>query len=244
MRATETIGVSDATSLAVVVPLRGRFKFFSGRRRDVPGNAYREHSKARLGLISVVVFLGFWEFVVATGLVNPLFCSSPTRILGTYGHLWQVGLANDIAVSGKEFVIGFALSLLVGIPLGILMGWFKPVEALLDPVVTVFNATPTVALTPLLIISLGIGIQSKIAIVFVGAVIAILINTAAGVRTLDPTLLKAARSFGASNLQIFRTIALPGSVPYIATGMRLALGQALIGIVVGELYGASAGSAT
>jgi len=97
------------------------------------------------------------------------------------------------------------------------------------------------ALIPLFIIWFGIGINSKIAVVFLGAVFAILINTAAGVKNLDPALIKAARSFGASDAQLFRTVVLPGSVPCILTGLRLGLGHALTGVVVAELVAAQAG---
>jgi NitT/TauT family transport system permease protein len=98
-----------------------------------------------------------------------------------------------------------------------------------------------VALTPQLIIWFGIGLNSKIAVVFLGAIFAILINTAAGVKSIDPALIKAARSFGASDAQLFRTVVVPGSVPFILTGVRLGLGHALTGVVVGELIAAQAG---
>jgi NitT/TauT family transport system permease protein len=136
---------------------------------------------------------------------------------------------------------GFGLSILFGLPLGMLMGWYRRLNQALDPFVTFFYTIPRIALTPLLIIWFGIGINSKIAVVFLGAIFAILINTAAGVRNLDPALIKAARSFGASDAQLFRTIVLPGSVPFILTGFRLGLGHALTGVVVGELIAAQAG---
>src|SRR5206468_9135363 len=111
----------------------------------------------------------------------------------------------------------------------------------LDPFITFLYATPRIVLLPLFIIWFGIGVESKIAVVFLGAIFAILINTTAGVRNLDANLVKVARSFGASDFQLFRTIALPGSVPFILTGLRLGLGHALTGVVVGELVAAQAG---
>jgi NitT/TauT family transport system permease protein len=130
---------------------------------------------------------------------------------------------------------------LIRIPLGILAGWYRPLEAILDPFIAIFNATPGVALMPLIIIWFGIGEPSKVAVIFLGAIFAILLSTITGVKNLDATLITAARSFGASSFQIFRTVALPGTVPFMLSGIRLGLGHALIGIVVGELYGASGG---
>jgi len=202
---------------------------------------YTAHDKLILGSASVVLFLAVWEWAGTSGAVNPLLSSSPSRIITTFQQLAQGELGSDVIISSTEFLYGFGLALLIGIPLGILMGWYRPVEGVLDPFVAVFNATPGVALMPLMIIWLGIGMPSKIAVIFLGAIFAILINTAAGVKNLDAALITAAQSFGASSFQIFSTIALPGSVPFILSGIRLGLGHALIGIVVGELYGASGG---
>jgi len=129
----------------------------------------------------------------------------------------------------------------VGIPLGIATGWYRRLFYVLDPFISAFYATPRVALLPLIIIWVGIGIWSKIVVVFLGAVFPVLLNTLAAVRTTDARLLRAARSFGAGDLQVFRTIVLPGSVPFILTGLRLGAGRALVGVVVGELYAATAG---
>jgi ABC-type nitrate/sulfonate/bicarbonate transport system permease component len=203
---------------------------------------YQAYYRQILGTTGVVLCLALWEWAGTSGAVNPLFISAPSRIVHTYAALIASGeLWSDVRVSGLEFLYGFGLAIVVGIPLGIAMGWYKPIEAIFDPFVNFFYATPRVALLPLMIIWLGIGINSKIAIVFLGAVFAILINTIAGVQNLDATLIRAARSFGATDFQIFRTIALPGTVPFLLTGVRLGLGHALVGVVVGELYAATAG---
>lgn len=203
---------------------------------------FEAYYRPLLGTFGVVAFLAFWQWAGTSGFANPLFVSSPSRIIAALIGLSATGeLGKDVAVSGEEFVYGFVLAIVVGIPLGILMGWYKPLEALLDPFVNFFYSTPRIALLPVMTIWLGIGMNSKIAIVFLGAVFAILINTIAGVQNLDHALLRAARSFGANDMQIFRTIALPGTVPFLLTGIRLGLGHALIGIVAGELYAAQAG---
>jgi NitT/TauT family transport system permease protein len=203
---------------------------------------YSEHTDWILGGIAVIAFLILWEWAGTSGAVNPLFSSSPSRIARAFSGLVANGeLGHDVVVSGLEFIYGFALAVVVGIPSGILMGWYRPLNAVVEPFVNFFYATPRVALLPLMIIWLGIGIGSKIAIVYLGAIFAVLINTITGMKALDAQLVKAARSFGATDKQIFRSIALPGSVPFILGGIRLGLGHALIGIVVGELYAATAG---
>src|SRR5262249_29754887 len=147
----------------------------------------------------------------------------------------------DLAVSGEEFVLGYGLAILIGVPLGILMGWYSRLNAVLDPFVNALYATPRIALMPLIIIWFGIDLPAKIAIIFLSTVFPILVNTITGVRTMERDFVKVARSFGASDGQLFWTVALPSSVPNLLTGLRLGLGHALIGIVVGEMYGASAG---
>lgn len=203
---------------------------------------YDAYYRPLLGTVGVVAFRAFWQWAGTSGFANPMFTSSPSRIVTTFISLAASGeLATDCWVSAQEFLIGFGLSIVIAIPLGILMGWYKPLEALLDPFVNFFYSTPRIALLPVMTIWLGIGMNSKVAIVFLGAVFAILINTIAGVQNLDNALLRAARSFGANDMQIFRTIVLPGTVPFLLTGIRLGLGHALVGIVAGELYAAQAG---
>src|SRR5579883_832578 len=203
---------------------------------------YTRWGDLTLGGRRIIKKIALWEWAGTSGAINPLFTSAPSRVVTAFIRLINDGeLGHDIVVSGLEFLYGFGLSIIVGIPFGILMGWYKPLNAVLEPFVNFFYATPRVALLPLMIIWLGIGINSKIAIVYLGAVFAILINTITGMHALDEQLIKAARSFGASDMQIFKTIALPGSVPFILGGIRLGLGHALIGVVVGELYAATAG---
>src|SRR5260370_24382839 len=120
------------------------------------------------------------------------------------------------------------------------MGWYRRLNYALDPFISFFYSTPRVALLPLLILWFGIGIWSKIAVVFLGSFFPVVINTIAGVRNLDAGLIKTSRSFGATDAQIFRTLALPGSVPFILAGLRLCVGHALMWVVVGELVGAHA----
>lgn len=194
-----------------------------------------------LGATSVAVFFIVWEVVVQLGLIRPIFVSSPSRILRAAVWLSAHGLWLDISVSGSEFLLGIALAMGVGLPAGILLGWYGRLRDIFDPFVAALYSTPRVALLPLLILWLGIGIKSKIAVVFLGAVFPILVSTKAGVESIDDSLLRCARSFGASDRQIFRYLAAPSSMPFIVSGLRLGMGRGLVGVVVGEFIASTAG---
>ena len=202
----------------------------------------RRNEQLIVGTTSVVSFLLVWQLVTAARVVPELFLAGPGDIYRAYGELLREGkIWQDALVSGQEFGMGYGLAVFVAIPLGLLIGWYRRVRYALDPFITFFYSTPRIVLLPLLIIWFGIDIWSKVAVVFLGAFFAIVINTTAGVRSLDANLIRVAHSFGKSDLEIFRTIALPGSVPFILTGLRLGIGHALIGVVVGELVAARHG---
>jgi ABC-type nitrate/sulfonate/bicarbonate transport system permease component len=181
---------------------------------------YLNQEKKILGTSAVIIFLTVWELVGNTlGLINPMFMSAPSLVgkaavqLFASGEIW-----NDLRVSGIEFAWGYVLSAIVGVPFGIACGWYRKMAYIFDPFINAMNATPRVALLPLVIIWLGIGILSKVGIIFLGAVFPILINSRDGVKTTPYNLLTAARSFGASEWQIFRSVVLPSTLPFILTG--------------------------
>jgi len=219
-----------------------------------------------IGTVAMVSFLLFWEWVGTSGIVNPMFTSSPSRIIraadrlffdggigavfaalfaGNLAGAWTAiakgSIYKDIWISLQELLAGYGLAIVVGIPLGLSLGWFRRWNYILEPFVSALYATPSVALLPLYIIWFGIGINSKIAVIFMSAIFYILMYSRVGVTTVDANILKCARSFGATDMQLLRTVVLPSSVPYIMTGLRLSSGRALIGVVVGELYAATAG---
>ena len=195
-----------------------------------------------IGTGAVVVVLIAWEVVALLQLKPKLILPGPFDVLDAFRSLFVDGdIWLDLWTSAQELVTGLALAVLIGLPVGLLIGWYKRIAWALNPFINFLYATPRIALTPLLIIWLGIGSESKIAIVFLMALFPILINTAQGVQALEQGTVRVARCFGASDLQLFRTVALPGTVPFIASGMRLAVGQALIGVFVAELSGAQHG---
>ncbi len=204
---------------------------------------YLNQEKKILGTISVALFLILWELVGNTfQLINPMFMSAPSLVWKAAAQLFGSGeIWNDLRVSGIELLGGYLLAVFFAIPFGIMTGWYKRMSAIFDPFINAMNATPRVALLPLVIIWLGIGILSKVGIIFLGAVFPMLINTRDGVKTTPQNLLNAARSFGASEWTVFKTVVLPSTVPFILTGLRLGVGRGIVGVMVGELYAATAG---
>jgi len=204
---------------------------------------YLNQEKKILASAGVITFLVVWELVGNTfQLINPMFMSAPSLVWKAAVQLFSSGeIYNDLYVSGIELFWGYFLSAAVAVPFGIMVGWYKKASYIFDPFINAMNATPRVALLPLVIIWLGIGILSKVGIIFLGAVFPILINTRDGVKTTPYNLLTAARSFGASEWMLFRTVVLPSTIPFILTGLRLGLGRAIVGVMVGELYAATAG---
>ncbi|MBI4528103.1 MAG: ABC transporter permease [Deltaproteobacteria bacterium] len=212
---------------------------------------YLTQEKKILGASAVALFLALWEFMggawsiynpIPFLQVNPMFMSAPSLIGKAAVQLFGSGeIWNDLKVSGIELLGGYLIAVLFAIPFGIMTGWYKRMSAIFDPFINAMNATPRVALLPLVIIWLGIGILSKVGIIFLGAVFPMLINTRDGVKTTPQTLLNAARSFGASEWMVFKSVVLPSTVPFILTGLRLGVGRAIVGVMVGELYAATAG---
>ena len=200
-------------------------------------------SRYALSTLSVVVFLLVWQITISMGFVDPIFLSSPVQVAGAaYEQFVVTGeIYPHILVSATEAVIGFALAIVLGVFLGLMMGRFEPIRKILEPFVMALYSTPSVALLPLFILWLGIGLWSKVLIVFLGGVFAVLVNTMAGVRGVNPRLIETAEAFTATKTEIFFYIILPASVPFIVAGIRLAIGRVLISVFVAELYAANQG---
>jgi len=205
-------------------------------------NFWHEHRTGITRAFVVVGVLVLWEGLVRSGVISPLFLSSPLAVAGwivngvATGSIWQ-----HIAVSGQEALIGFGLAVATGVPVGIAMGRVRTVRDTLEPFIMAANASPTVAFLPLLIIWLGIGLWSKVVLIYLGAVFTVVVNTEAGVANIDPRLVETARAFMATRRQVLTKIVIPSAIPFILAGLRLATGRVLIMVVVAELYAATAG---
>ena len=198
--------------------------------------------RTTISLLAVLVFLAVWQVVPGLGWVNVQFTSQPSsvavaaiEVFRTDDFLFHAG------VSLTEFCLGFALALAVSIPLGALLGTSRYARYLIDPPLMALYMAPTLILLPIMVIWLGIGMASKVAVVFLGALFPIVVNTMAGMREANSKLIRTAQSFGANKLDIFIRILIPGSLPSIVMGMRLAVGRGVLGVVVGELYASEAG---
>jgi NitT/TauT family transport system permease protein len=195
-----------------------------------------------LRIVSPIAFLLLWEGVVRVGQVNQLLVPSPAAVLWTTVELVVDGrLPWAITVSLNRVLQGFVAGSLIGIALGLLVGWFRAVEDAVDPLVAATYPIPKSALLPLFMLWFGLGDTSKIMTILSGVVFLVLINTVTGVKAIDPVLIKAARDLGASQGQIFAKVVVPGALPNIFTGLRLGAGVALILVFVTELEATKAG---
>lgn len=211
------------------------------RSAEVSGPLGR-HARVVLGLASLATFLTLWELSSRAGLIDEFFFSKPTSIVAA--GLAEIQLPrfwNDVRVSAFELVAGFALAAGTAIPLGLVFGWFKRLSYMADPWLNLFNSLPRIALLPMIVLWLGLGVESKLAVVFLGAFFSIVIPTVQGVRTVDRRFLDVAHSFGASHRRLFTSVVFPATVPFIATGLRLGIGRALIGVVLAEIYAQTEG---
>jgi ABC-type nitrate/sulfonate/bicarbonate transport system permease component len=212
------------------------------RRSVVRPSRIGQYEPVLVGTGSVVFVLTVWQLVANARIVPVLFLPGPIDIGQAFVKLFQDGeIWLDIATSGQEIIVGYGMAMVIGLVLGLLMGWYTRFQYAMDPFVNFFYSTPRIVLIPLFIIWFGIDMPSKVAVIFLGALFPIIINTMAGVRNTEAALLRVARSFGASDALIFRRVVLPGSVPFILTGFRLGVGHALTGVVVGELIAARHG---
>lgn len=191
---------------------------------------------------TLAAMLAVWEAAPALGWIDPLFTSSPTRVVAAGAELFSTGeIWPDIKVSATEFLWGYLAAIVVAVPLGLLIGWYRRAQYFFGPFIDMMNAVPRITFLPILVLWFGIGIWSKLAVVFLGAVIPVTIATASGVRTNEQRFLRVAKSFGASPLKMFTSIILPGTLPFIFTGLKYGAGRALLGVVVGEVYASTAG---
>ncbi|SEP38030.1 ABC transporter permease [Amycolatopsis saalfeldensis] len=198
--------------------------------------------RARFAAGSVLVVLALWQLAGQTGLVDVQFTSTPAAIASAGGDLLGSGeLWANAQTTLVEFFAGFLLAVVAGVPVGMLMGWKLRIRQTLEPALVALYVTPSLALLPLVVLALGIGEASKIAMVFLEAVITIAVNAMAGIRETDPKLVQAARAFCASEGAMFGKILFPSALPTIMAGLRLGAGRGVIAVIVAELYGGTDG---
>lgn len=209
-------------------------------RRRRPRRPLTSAQAIALRVASLGALLGGWEWYGRH--TSPLLFTYPTAIAAAGVQLARQGvLTRALGQSLSVFALGLLLSIAVGVALGLAMGRSRAAEALLELPVDALYATPTVALVPVIVLWVGFGPSAKVVVVFLFSVFAIVLNTARGVREVDPELVEVARSYLAREIDLWKDVVLPSATPYVVTGIRLAVGRALVGVVIAEFYTSIAG---
>ncbi|MCL6445859.1 MAG: ABC transporter permease, partial [Alicyclobacillus sp.] len=195
-----------------------------------------------MGLIGPVALLVLWQGLVMAGILNDRFFPTPVQVVQQIFADGQNGeLFHDVGISLYRILLGFVFGAVPGLVLGLSMGLFGVVRAIFDPIVSALMPIPKLALMPLIMVLFGLGETEKIVVIMLGVVFPVIVNTAAGVRNIDRQYMDVAKNFGASKLQYYRTVALPGALSMIFTGLKLGIGMAVLLIVAAEMHGALSG---
>jgi len=188
-----------------------------------------------LRVVSVIVLLVVWQ--IGGMLTEPYILPTPVEVAKSW---WQLTVSGElITAAGASvfvFVLGFAFALALGIPLGIATGVSQPLRDFFDTYVTIFWSTPSIALLPLLVVWFGLTLETKLVLVFLSAFWPLVINTQVGIQNVDKSYVEVATAFGATRWEILKHVLFPASVPYLVAGMRIAVGRAIIGVIVAELF--------
>jgi ABC-type nitrate/sulfonate/bicarbonate transport system permease component len=228
----------------VVAPPDARAGTLVERRRVEPPRYAAAGRRLRrfAAPVAIIVGLVLWEVASRVELVDPLFLPRFTDVVGELWPLLSSGELNrDFVASGIPFLAGVLLATAIGITLGLAMGLIPVLNASLMPWVMICNSIPRIALIPMIIVILGISTSMHLFVVLLSATFPVLLNVASGSASVDPHLKLMASSFGASRGLVIRKVVLPATVPFMIAGLRLALGHALIGIIVAELFASKDG---
>ena len=212
------------------------------RRRDPVSRWYRRNERAALSAAGIVSFIAAWQIGADAGLIDKFFFSSPFDILAAgAAEVQKARFWEDVKISAVELGVGTLIALVTSVPIGIAIGWYRRVSLTFDPWLNFFNALPRVALIPLVVLWAGLGVEMKTIIVFFGGFFSIVLPTVEGVRTVDRQFLDVARSFRAPERLIFTSLVIPGTLPFIVSGLRLAVGRVLAGVIIAEFYAQTSG---
>ncbi len=207
------------------------------RRRVIPQGWH-----AVISVASILVGLALWQILAENGIINKTLSSSPWEVFQNARLMIDNGtLGSAVLASAQLYAVGLALSITIGIACGIVIGWWRTLGAVFDPWIAIMYSTPLIASMPLLIAWFGIGFESQVVMVLLVSVFPLLVNVIVGSRQVDANLLRMARSFGASQPAVLRSLVLPSLIPYIVTGVRIAVGSGLVGVVISEYFEGSNG---
>jgi NitT/TauT family transport system permease protein len=212
------------------------------RGRRVFGTSARLGRKIVVSTVGLLLLVAVWQFLPEWGVVDKTFVPPFNEVISAWWHLLKEGtLWHDTKASLIRAIGGFAIAVAIGVPLGLLIGWYRLVAEVLNPVLELFRNTAALSLLPVFILIMGIGESSKIAFVAYACVWPVLLNTISGVESVDPLLVKSSRSLGFGSFRTFQKVVLPAAVPTIFTGIRLAGSFSLLVLIAAELVGANSG---
>jgi NitT/TauT family transport system permease protein len=230
-------GTSPLQRLAELKTRRRRARY-APRDQVRPGRA--ELLAMRLGVL--VLLIGGWEALSRIGVINPFFWSRPVDIVKTALIAFRSGsVVADTQFTFTSTLIGFAIGTLGGVSIGLSFWWSRRYAATAEPFLIAFEAMPKLALAPIIVLVLGIGLTSKIAMATALVLVIQALNTYAGVRAVDVDLVRLVSSMGASRWQVFTKVVVPSTLPWLISGMRVTIGLSLAGAIVGEFIGSSHG---
>jgi ABC-type nitrate/sulfonate/bicarbonate transport system permease component len=197
------------------------------------------------GVLSLAVFIALWHLVIVVFDPNPILFPGPVEVGDEFVTAWREGeMWPAVSNSMRAMFLGLVISLVVGIPLGLAIGMSATADLLTSPYLWAFFAMPRISLAPLMILFLGFGFEVKVWLVVLSAVIPIMLSCKEGVQTVDESLVRAARSFGAGRLEMFGKVIAPYTLPFIASGVRNGISRGFVGLLVIELTVGSGGIGT
>jgi ABC-type nitrate/sulfonate/bicarbonate transport system permease component len=222
-----------SATAASTAPAAKRFK---GRKR------FTRSQRAVATVINLVLFCFAWEFGVQLFEIKPIILPQFSAVVAEIPEMYEEGiLLSNFFFSLRIYLTGMLLSIVLSIPLGLLLGGVKILDRIISPYLWLIYTTPLLILMPLILLWVGINDTARVLLVFISAVPAIVVVVMEGVKTVDNSLLRAAKSFGANRWTLFRKVIFPATVPFIATGVKMGVSRGLIGLFVGELFSSAKG---
>jgi NitT/TauT family transport system permease protein len=215
------------------------------------GEVWSRYGSWVVTIVNLTCFFLLWQFFAMSGAINPLFLPSATSMFEALWHGLTTSAPPGAVISGsiadhlfyslRNLSIGLIIAIAIGVPAGLLMGGNKYVETILSPYVWSLTSLPRIALVPLFILFLGFTAKMQITIIVLSAVFPIMINSWAGVKTTDKSLLAAAKVFGASRRELYTKVVFPYTLPFIIAGIQQGIGRGLVGVIIAEIFGGSKG---
>jgi ABC-type nitrate/sulfonate/bicarbonate transport system permease component len=213
------------------------FKAFRTSRK-----VYSRKQRWIIGVVNLTTFFVLWQLLAMYSDIPQLFLPSVTDVVRELKEMHDEGILwGNLAISAWIYVFGMVISIALAVPLGLLIGGVRILDKVASPYVWALYTTPRLILMPLILLWVGINDTARIVIIVLSAVPATLVVVMEGVKTVDNSLLRAAKSFGAGRIRLFRSVVLPSTIPFVATGIRMGVSRGLIGLFIGELFTASNG---